>query len=99
MKNISKKQFILLCVPPILCISMLLLVPFLTNKIGRTVGYIAGFCIYWFIFCLPFSLYYINKDLKKIYCQKSNIKKVENYALNFATFLPCILLFLYREMD
>lgn len=66
MKYISKKQLILLCVPPILCISMLLLVPFLTNKMGRTIGYIAGFCIYWFIFCLPISsYYYFNNDFKK----------------------------------
>lgn len=40
MENINRKQFVLLCVAPILCISMLLLIPFLTNRIGRTAGYV-----------------------------------------------------------
>ncbi len=101
MKNINKKQFVLLCVAPILCVSMLLLIPFLTNKIGKTSGYILGFCIYWFAFCLPFSLYSCNgfSDLKEIYCQKSNVKKAERNVLNLIAFMPCIATFfvVFRE--
>lgn len=90
MKNISKVQLVLLCVPPILCVSMLLLMPFLTNIIGKTAGYIIGFCIYWFVFCVPFSLYI---GLKKIYCHKSDIGKAESNVLKSIAFLPCIATF------
>ncbi|MBU5439154.1 CPBP family intramembrane metalloprotease [Tissierella sp. MSJ-40] len=92
MNNIDKKQFTLLCIAPILCTSMLLLMPFLTNKLGRTIGYIAGFCIYWFVFCLPISLYYCNgfSGLKEIYSQKSDIKITMRNIYYLLAFIPCI---------
>lgn len=95
MKNINKKQFILICVAPILCISMLLLMPFLTSRIGKTAGYIAGFCIYWFIFCFPVSLYSSDgfSKLRRIYSQKSNITKAIRNIYYLLAFMPCIATF------
>lgn len=95
MKKINKKQFILLCVPPILCISMLVLMPFLTNRIGKTAGYVAGFCIYWFIFCFPVSLYSSNgfSKLKGIYSQKSNITATKKNIYYLLAFMPCVATF------
>jgi len=95
MNNINKKQFILLCVAPILCISMVLLMLFLTDTIGKTAGYIVGFCIYWLVFCLPFSLYSCNgfSELKEIYSLKSNIKKAKRNLLYLIAFIPCIATF------
>ncbi|RKD34989.1 CPBP family intramembrane glutamic endopeptidase [Lacrimispora algidixylanolytica] len=95
MKNINKKQLFLICAVPTLCISMLLLIPFLTNRIGKTAGYISGFCIYWFIFCFPVSLYSSNGfgKLSEIYTQKSNITiTMRNIYYSFA-FMPCIATF------
>lgn len=95
MKNINNKQFILICVAPILCILMLLFMPFLTITIGKTAGYIAGFCIYWFIFCLPVSLYSSNGfgKLREIYSQKSNITPVMRNIYYVLAFMPCIATF------
>jgi membrane protease YdiL (CAAX protease family) len=95
MKNISQKQLNLIFIPPILCISMLLLMPFLTNKLGKTSGYIAGFCIYWFIFCFPVSVYSSNgvSKLSGIYSQTSNIKTTIRNIYYLFAFLPCIATF------
>lgn len=95
MKNINKKQFFLICAVPILCISMMLLIPFLTNRIGKTVGYISAFCIYWFIFCLPVSLYSSNgfSKLREIYTQKSNITITMRHVYYSLAFMPCIATF------
>ncbi|MGB5824758.1 MAG: CPBP family intramembrane glutamic endopeptidase [Proteocatella sp.] len=92
MKKFNKKQLVLLYVTPILCISMLLLIPLLTNKIGKTAGYIAGFCIYWILFCIPVSLYSCNSfsELKAIYYQKSNIKTAKRNIWNIIAFTPCL---------
>jgi len=51
--------------------------PLITNKIGKTAGYVGGFCIYWFVFCLPVSLYVCNglSRLKGVCSQGSNIKR------------------------
>ena len=56
MIHIKKKEIILLSIAPLLCIAMIIIVPLITMKIGKTVGYIASFLIYWFIFCLPINL-------------------------------------------
>lgn len=95
MKNINKRQFILLCTAPILCISMLLLIPFLTNKIGKIGGYIGGFWIYWLVFCLSVSLYSCNglSGLKGVYSQRSNIKTPERIIWYLIAFMPCIATF------
>lgn len=95
MKNINKRQLILLCTAPILCISMLLLIPFLTNKLGKTIGYILGFCIYWLVFCLPVTLYSCNgfSGLKEVYSQKSNIKISEKKVWYLIALIPCIATF------
>lgn len=95
MGNINKKQFIMLCTAPILCISMLLLIPLLTHKIGKTAGYIGGFCIYWFVFCLPVSLYICDGlgGLKEVYSQKSNIKSSKKVIWYLMALMPCIATF------
>ncbi|QUH19960.1 CPBP family intramembrane glutamic endopeptidase [Alkaliphilus sp. B6464] len=95
MKSINKRQFIILCTAPILCISMLLLIPLLTNKIGKTRGYIGGFWIYWLVFCLPVSLYSCNglSGLKGVYSQRSNIKTSERIIWYLIAFMPCIATF------
>lgn len=95
MKDINKKQFVLLCATPILCVLMLFLIPFLTSKMGKTTGYILGFCIYWFIFCIPISLYCCNglSELKEIYFTKSNIKKIIRNVWYLTAFMPSIATF------
>lgn len=95
MKNINKRQFIILCTLPIICISMFLLIPLLTNKIGKTGGYIGGFWIYWFVFCLPASLYSCNglSGLKGVYSQRSNIKTSEKLIWYVIALMPCIATF------
>lgn len=95
MNNIGKKQSILLCMAPIICIAMFLLMPFLTDVLGKTTGYITGSCIYWLAFCLPFSSYSCNglSRLKEIYSQKANIKKTERNLLYVLAFIPCIATF------
>lgn len=95
MKNISKKQFILLCIAPILCISMLFLIPFFTDKIGKTAGYIIGFCIYWFVFCIPATLYISEdfKSLKEIYLQKLTIPTAMKKVKYMLAFAPCLATF------
>ena len=92
MKNISKEH-ILLWGAPIICLSMLLLMPFLTRTIGVTPGYVAGFCIYWFVFCLPFSWHSCNgfNGLKRIYARqqlRTTIPVEKMYHL--LAFAPCI---------
>ncbi|MHC1685182.1 MAG: CPBP family intramembrane glutamic endopeptidase [Clostridiaceae bacterium] len=95
MENINKKKFVLIGVVPIICISMMILIPFLTNRMGKTAGYIAGFCIYWFIFCLPASLYSCNEfgKLREIYIQRSNITTATRNIYYLLAFIPCIATF------
>ncbi|MDF2871773.1 MAG: Abortive infection protein [Anaerocolumna sp.] len=95
MINKNNKQYILVSAAPILCIAMLIFMPFLTIQIGKTTGYIAGFCIYWFIFCLPISLYCSNGfgKLREIYTQKSNITAVIRNIYYLLAFMPCIAIF------
>jgi len=97
MENTNKKHLVLIYIPPILCASMLLLMPILTNIFGKTVGYIAGFCFYWFIFCLPTCLYICDgfTELKTIYSQKSSVKKVERSIWYIVGFMPCLATFLF----
>lgn len=92
MKEIGKKQFVLVCSPPILCSSMLFLMPFLTDRIGKTSGFIMGFCMYWFVFCLPISLYSANGigELKKMYAQKPNGPTAKRLLYYLLALIPCI---------
>ena len=96
MKTLEKKKILLLCITPLLCISMLILVPFLTNALGKTTGYVVGFCIYWFIFCIPVSLYIFNgfRGIREIYSQKSNIKSLKRRMYYIFAFLPCLAILL-----
>ncbi len=95
MRSINKKQRILLCMAPIICSSMLLLIPLLTNIIGKTAGYIVGVCIYWFIFCIPVSLYSGNRcsEVLEIYYQKSDLKITERNILYIIGFILCFATF------
>ena len=70
MLNKNKKEYILFSATLILCIAMLILMLLLTIRIGKTTGFIIGFCIYWFIFCFPLSLYCSNGlgKLTKLLC-------------------------------
>ena len=95
MKNMSHKQWVLIVSAPFLCISMLLLIPYLTAKTGKTAGYVTGFCIYWFLFCLPVSAYCSGgfTRLKEIYRQKSNITSRMKTIYYFLALIPCIATF------
>lgn len=95
MKSMNQKQWVLICCAPVLCISMLLLMPFLTIKMGKTAGYITGFCIYWFIFCLPVSVYCSGglSRLREIYRQKSNITTAKRKIYYLLALIPCIATF------
>jgi len=95
MKDMNKRQFVILCAAPILCIAMLLFIPLLTNKIGKTGGYVVGFCIYWFVFCLPVSLYSCNgpHGLKEVYSQRTDIKTSERVLWYLIAFMPCVATF------
>ncbi|MBU5593307.1 CPBP family intramembrane metalloprotease [Clostridium sp. MSJ-4] len=94
MKNINKKHF-LLCIAPVLCISMLFLIPFLTDKMGKTAGYVTGFCVYWFVFCMPATLYASGNfnGLKELYRQKSSISTAVRKINYILAFLPCLATF------
>lgn len=102
MISLEKKQTVLLSIAPILCISMLILIPLLTVAIGRTAGYVVGFCIYWFIFCLPVSVYNSNglSSLGGIYTQKSNIPTIMRKLYYLLAFIPCIATFfvVFKEL-
>ena len=95
MLNKNNKEYILISAAPILCIAMLIFMPLLTIRIGKTTGFIIGFCIYWFIFCLPLSLYCSNGlgKLREIYTIKSNITAVIRNIFYFLAFMPCIATF------
>jgi hypothetical protein len=71
---------------------MLLLIPFLTVRIGKTAGYVTGFFIYWLLFCLPVSAYCSGGfcRLKEIYHQKSNITARMKTMTNFFAFTGLI---------
>jgi len=91
----NKKQFILLFSAPILCMAMLILMPFLTNEIGKTQGYIMGFIIYWFVFCLPISIYSFDgfSNIIKLYFQKLHISIRMKNIYYLLAFIPCIATF------
>lgn len=95
MLNKNNKNYILVSAAPILCITMLLFIPLLTNRIGKTAGFIIGFCIYWFVFCLPISMYCSDglSKLREIYTLKSNITTVSKNIFYFLAFVPCIATF------
>lgn len=63
--------------------------PFLTDRMGKTARFIMGFCIYWFTFCLPISLYSVNgiDKLMKMYAQKSNCSTIKK-RLYLLAFIP-----------
>lgn len=92
MKNLENKKIFLLCTPPLLCVSMLILIPLLTNVLGTTAGYIIGFCIYWFIFCIPVSLYLSHGFgyIRGIYFQKSNLPIATKLIYYVLAFIPCL---------
>jgi len=95
MKCLNKNQLILLIVAPLLCISMLIIVPVLTSILGKTLGYITGFCIYWFILCLPVTIYASSGlvGLKEIYNQRTKIPKIKRITYYFIASIPCIATF------
>lgn len=95
MKTMNQKQWVLIWSAPVLCISMLLLMPFLTGNIGKTAGYVTGFCIYWLIFCLPVSVYCSGgfSKLREIYRQKSNISATRKTIYYVLALIPCIATF------
>lgn len=95
MRTMNQKQRVLIWSAPVLCISMLLLMPFLTANMGKTAGYVTGFCIYWFLFCLPVSVYCSGGflRLREIYRQKSNITARMKTIYYFIALIPCIATF------
>ncbi len=95
MRTMNQKQRVLIWSAPVLCISMLLLMPFLTANMGKTTGYVTGFCIYWFLFCLPVSVYCSGdfRRLREIYRQKSDITARMKTIYYFIALIPCIATF------
>lgn len=95
MRTMNQKQRVLIWSAPVLCISMLLLMPFLTANMGKTAGYVTGFCIYWFLFCLPVSVYCSGgfRRLREIYRQKSDITARMKTIYYFIALIPCIATF------
>lgn len=95
MVNLDKKQIVILFIAPLLCISMLVLVPSLTASMGKTAGYIAGFCIYWFVCCLPAAVYSCGglSNLREIYTQESNISFITRRLHYLLAIIPCIATF------
>lgn len=95
LKKLSKNQRILVYSAPVLNISMIILFPILTSVLGKTLGYILGFCIYWFAFCMPVTLYVIKgtNGLKDLYNQESNITMKMKKLLYAIAFVPCIATF------
>ncbi|PKM96456.1 MAG: hypothetical protein CVU84_01725 [Firmicutes bacterium HGW-Firmicutes-1] len=93
--GLSKNQIVLLCSTPLLCGTMIYLVPALTITFGKTIGYIAAFCVYWFVFCIPISLYVSGgvNGLKSIYSMKSDVTTVTKFIHYFIAFIPCIAIF------
>lgn len=91
MKSLNNKKIILLCVPILLCIFMIIIIPFLTNIIGTTTGYIIGFCIYWFVFCVPASYYFSNGSggIKGIYSQMTRLATKNKIIYYILAFVPC----------
>lgn len=92
---IKNKQKLLLCIPPILCISMILIFPFLTNTFGKTIGYFGSFLIYWFAFCILSCILLLHKDggLKQIYSQKNSAFVKYRILYYILAFTPCIATF------
>lgn len=95
MRTMNQNQRVLIWSAPVLCISMLLLMPFLTANMGKTAGYVTGFCIYWFLFCLPVSVYCSGgfRRLREIYRQKSDITARIKTIYYFIALIPCIATF------
>ncbi|VDN46648.1 Abortive infection protein [Petrocella atlantisensis] len=95
MKALKKNQQALLIIAPLLCISMMILVPVLTSTLGKTIGYITGFFIYWLVFCIPATIYASNgfAGLKEMYVQRTEMPKSKRMAYYFLALIPCIATF------
>lgn len=93
--GINKKQVFLLWSTLFLCGIMICIVPLFTTILGKTIGYIAAFGVYWFVFCIPISIYVTGgvKELKTIYSMKSEMPKVIRICHYFLAFIPCIAIF------
>ncbi|WP_105620030.1 CPBP family intramembrane glutamic endopeptidase [Vallitalea okinawensis] len=94
MITLDKKK-VLLLVPPILSVSMICIFRLATERYGRTIGFMLGFCVYWFAFCLPTCLYIIGstEELKRIYQGHVNNFDIKRLIYHIAAFIPCIATF------
>ncbi|MCX7711394.1 MAG: CPBP family intramembrane metalloprotease [Clostridia bacterium] len=92
MEIIKNKQRVLICSAPVLCITMMVLMPLATALIGKTAGYILGFCLYWFAICIPVSFYCSGgwSGLKEIYSQKSDIPIINRIAYYLLAGVSCL---------
>ncbi len=95
MKKLEKQGIWLLLVAPLLCAVMMLLVPIITNGIGKTTGYLISFCIYWFIFCIPTGFFIAKRygGIREIYRQKSEMPFKTRWKFYILAFVPCAAIF------
>ncbi len=93
--GINKKQIVLLASTLFLCGAMIYVIPVLTTALGKTIGYIASFCVYWFVFCIPISVFVMGgvKELRTVYSMKSEMRKVTRTGYYFLALIPCIAVF------
>lgn len=92
MKYLERQHLLLLFGAPILCIAMMIIFAFSNLILGKTIGYIIGFCTYW-LSCYTMSLYSANgvNGVKKIFSNKIN--KSNNMVFYLLAFVPCIATF------
>lgn len=90
--DINKKKIVLLCTTLLLVGIMIVIVPVLTTVLGKSIGYIIAFCIYWFAFCIPISLYVCGslRELTAIYTMRISILRKSRIAYYCLAFVPCL---------
>lgn len=68
LKELTKKQIVMLAAAPLLVISTIAAFQVCTSNYGKTTGYILGFCFYWLIWCLILPMLIVGtSNIKNLY--------------------------------
>ncbi len=78
----------------LLVVMMILFSLYIGNILNRTLAYILTFCVYWFVFCIPISLYYLDGivEIKSVYICSTKLSTLQSAFIMLA-FMPCIATF------
>lgn len=93
MEHSKIKNNILFLITSLLVIVMIIFSLFIGNVVNKAISYILTSLVYWFIFCIPLSFYFLGgcKGIKNAYAKPSLPKSTTNTRiLMILAFLPCI---------